>query len=98
MVHFGVFLTFFGASIANFSTLLVKCTNPFVARTQHIGGGKADNSTFMVKLNAPNALRHFRGMQTFVRTMVARYGAGEAGIYTFFKILVIHFFKNLKLT
>jgi len=93
MVHVGVFLTFFSASITNFSALLVKRTNPFVARTQHIGGSEADNCALMVELYAPNTLRYFGGMQTFVSAMIARYGAGEAGIYTFFKIGITHFIK-----
>jgi len=69
-------LTFFGAGIANFGALLVKCTNPFVTGTQHIGGSKADNCAFMIELNASDALRYFRGIQTFVGAMVTGYSAG----------------------
>jgi len=50
----------------------------------------------MVELNAPDALRYFGRMQTLEAAVVASYGAGEAGIYTFFKILVIHFMEMLK--
>lgn len=88
-----MFLTFFGAGIANFSALLVQRTNLFVARTQHIGGSKADNCALMVELNATNAQRYFGGMQTFVGAMITFGGAGEAGFYTFFKIPVMHFIK-----
>jgi len=86
-----VLLTFFCAGIADFGALLVKSTNPFVAGTQHIGGGKADNCAFMIELNASDALSYFRGMQTFEAAVVANDGAGETGIYTFFKTEVFHF-------
>ena len=96
MIHVDVFFTFFGASIANFGALLVKRTNPFVARTQHIGSSEADDCALMVELNAPNAQRYFGGMQTFVGAMVAGYCAGEAGFNTFFKIVITHFIKIKK--
>jgi len=75
-----VLLTFFCAGIADFGALLVKSTNPFVAGTQHIGGGKADNCAFMIELNALDALSYFRGMQTFEAAVVASDAAGETGI------------------
>jgi len=93
MLVVGIFLTFFSASITKFSALLVKRTNPFVSRTQHICGSKADDCTFMIELNATDALHYFRRMQTFVGAMITIGATGEAGIYAFFKIGIIHSLK-----
>jgi len=70
--HFNHTPTFFGAFPTHFSALLVKRTNPFITRTQHIGGSESDYCTLMVELNAPNALRYFGGMQTFEGAVITR--------------------------
>ena len=86
--HIGVIFAFFGATVADAFTKLAKLFREFPAHAHDLGGSVAEGGALQVELDATGHAFDVIFKQTGAGALLAKGGAGAAGLDTFLVLSV----------